>query len=103
MIRRPNVRARVYQPNLQARCPVNRKYYPRHDPYDKKGWIAAKRCNWCKRPRNFLPDGSYPRLCDQCSKWLRRFEWSATILIDEPGNYEIKRILAGYRSDDDDA
>lgn len=95
MIRRPNVRARVYQPNLQARHSRNRKYYPRSHP------IYVLPCRWCHRPRHRFWGLAYPYLCEPCDRFLREFEWSATIIVGEGGD-RISRILAGYRSDDDD-
>ena len=95
MIHRPNVRARCFQANLQARYPGNRKYFKR----DHK--LYAKQCPWCHRPRQWLPDMRYPRLCDLCADWLVRFEWQATIIVEDSWS-EPKRILAGYRSGDED-
>jgi|ERR1044071_631164 hypothetical protein len=94
-IRRPNVRARLYQPNLQARHPGNRKYSPRNFH------IYSKQCRWCKRPREWLHANAYPGFCYACDEWLRQFEWGATMLIDDHDD-RIRRFLAGYRSDGDD-
>lgn len=92
MIRRPNVRARCFQLNLQARWPGNRKYDHRSHK------LYVKTCRWCKRPREWLPDSEYPRLCYGCADWLKRSEWNATIVDDgEGGNTRFTHYLAGYR------
>jgi len=67
MIHRPNVRARVYRPNLQTRSIVNRKFSER----DFK--LYTKQCNWCHRP-NYWSAFDYPGLCVECAKHINRLE-----------------------------
>lgn len=71
-IRRPNVRARLYQPNLQARHPGNQKYYPR----DFR--MYSKQCRWCKRPASGRMFWDYPGLCLDCGAYLWGLENQAT-------------------------
>lgn len=64
MVVRPNVRARCYQPNLQARHPGNRKYYFREYP------LYSKQCRWCHRPVSGRMDPVYFGLCLVCGPTL---------------------------------
>lgn len=65
MLRRPNVRARLYQPNLQTRHAANRKFYPRSHR------IYARCCRWCRRPiTGTWGFGSWPGLCGECAWYI---------------------------------
>jgi len=68
MIRRPNVRARCLQPNLQARHPGNRKYYPREYR------MYSRQCRWCHRPVGGRMDPIYAYLCLECGTYLHVLE-----------------------------
>lgn len=62
MIRRPNVRARVYRLNVQIAHRANYRY----------GWRVQGRyfkpCRWCRRPNTDRVNRRYPGLCGDC-KW----------------------------------
>lgn len=63
MIHRPNVRARVYVPNLQTKDPRNQKFSKRNFK------LYAKQCHWCHRP-NYCSAFDYPGLCTGCARYL---------------------------------
>jgi len=74
MIRRPNVRARCFVPNVQARYPGNRKFL--QTPYK----MHCRRCLWCKRPR-VGGHWAYPGLCTWCTDYL--------LMLETPDLYEL--------------
>lgn len=76
MIHRPNVHARCFVPNIQARYPGNRKYYPR------KYRLYVRQCRWCHRPKQ-LPASNYPFLCDDCATHLYCMEIATDIRRNE--------------------
>lgn len=67
MIRRPNVRSRCLQPNIQARHAGNRKFDPRSFK------IYWKSCRWCRRPKTEWFT-NYPGLCGGCARFLLNWE-----------------------------
>jgi hypothetical protein len=81
VIHRPNVREKVYRPNLQTRSIVNRKFYARNHP------LFTKRCNWCKRP-NYWSHFDYPGLCTECGIYINRLEGLPTFIMIQSDNLD---------------
>jgi len=67
VIHRPNVRARVYVPNLQTRFEGNQKFSKRNFK------LYTKQCNWCHRP-NYWSAFDYPGLCVGCARYINKLD-----------------------------
>lgn len=80
MIRRPNVRARCYVPNLQTKSIVNRKYWSMPDR------CYVVQCNWCHRPLSVCYYLKWPRLCGGCGEYLIDLEIDHVIALTETGH-----------------
>ena len=85
MIRRPNVRARCFVPNLQTKTVANRKYWTMpHRCY-------VEQCRWCHRPLSGSYYLKWPMLCGGCGEYL----------IDLETDHTIALMHDGYRTDAD--
>ena len=67
MIHMPNVRAKVYRPNLQTKAICNRRFWGRNYK------IYVKRCRKCSRP-NYWSYWNLPGYCTICGIYLTKLE-----------------------------
>jgi hypothetical protein len=86
----PDVRAKVYRPNLQAKALCNRKFCKRNYR------IYVKRCNKCSRP-NYWSYLNLPGYCLICGIYLTELE-GRDIWIDDlmDNDVLISDVITGY-------